>query len=162
MLPGLKKVLKRQQDEIGRITPPRFFMAADSRYKNNDGVELSEEKIKEVQRLEAKKKTKQKEELYSKDKLFGAALADLDLAGLNIQNANLGKANLSHTNLNEINLSNANLIEADLAGANLSKPDLYDAYSPDTEWTVVKLSGPGLRRAVLNLIKATLVESDFT
>jgi hypothetical protein len=93
---------------------------------------------------------------------LGATLADLDLAGLNLQNANLGKANLSHTNLNEINLSNANLIEADLAGANLSKPDLHHAYSPDTEWTVIKPSDSDLSWAVLNLTKATLVESDFT
>ena len=61
-----------------------------------------------------------------------------------------------------MNLSNANLIEADLAGANLSKPNLHDTYSPDTEWTLVKLSGPDLRWALLNLTKATLVESDFT
>ena len=35
------------------------FMAEDSAFKNDDGVELSEEKIKEVKRLEAKKKAKQ-------------------------------------------------------------------------------------------------------
>jgi uncharacterized protein YjbI with pentapeptide repeats len=80
-------------------------MAEDSRKKNDDGVELSEEEIKEVKRLEAKTKAKQKEVLDSKDKLFGAALTDLDLAGLNLQNANMAKANLSHTNLSETNLS---------------------------------------------------------
>ena len=43
-----------------RITQPRFFMAEDSGHKNDDGVELSEEELKEVQRLEAKKTAKQK------------------------------------------------------------------------------------------------------
>jgi hypothetical protein len=136
-------------------------MAEDSRNKNDDGVELSEEKIKEVQHLEAK----QKEVIDSKDKLFGATLADLDLAGLNLQNANLAKANLSHTNLSETNLSNANLIETDFTEANLSKADLHDAYSPDSEWTAVNLSDADLRWAGLNeanFTEATLVASDFT
>ena len=35
-------------------------MAEDSRNKNDDDVELSEEEIKEVKRLEAKKTAKQK------------------------------------------------------------------------------------------------------
>jgi hypothetical protein len=60
MLPGLKQALKGHKHEIRRITPPRFFMAEDSRNKNDDDVELSEEEIKEAQRLEANKTAKQK------------------------------------------------------------------------------------------------------
>ena len=47
-------------------------MAEDSRNKNDDDVELSEEGIKEVQRLEAKKTAKQKK--YSTLKTSFSAL----------------------------------------------------------------------------------------
>ena len=59
-------------------------MAEESRTNPDDsqGIELSESELKELQRLEAKKKASQKKVLDSKDNLFGAVLADLDLEGL--------------------------------------------------------------------------------
>ena len=81
------------------------------------------------------RKRPSKKILDSKDKLFGATLANLDLAGLNFQNAKLAKANLSHTNL-----SNANLIETYFTEAKLLEVDFTEA----SDFTKANLSGVNL------------------
>ena len=69
-------------------------------------MELSEEELKEVRRLEAKAQMEKQKVLKSKYNLYGAVLVDLNLTGLNLENANMAKANLSNANLSESNLSN--------------------------------------------------------
>ena len=148
------------------------LMAEESRTNSDDsqGIELSESELKELQRLEAKKQASQKKVLDSKDNLFGAVLADLDLEGLDLHDAKMAKANLSNTNLSGANLSNANFIEADLTEANLSKADLHDAYFADAHLVAADLSEADLRWAdfswaVLSEVRfneANLLEADFT
>ena len=60
-------------------------------------LELSEAEVKELKRLEAKKNAEQKKVLDSKDNLFGAVLADLDLAWPDLHDAKMAKANLNNT-----------------------------------------------------------------
>ncbi|MDE0849478.1 MAG: hypothetical protein OSA44_11805, partial [Nitrospinaceae bacterium] len=55
-------------------------------------LELSEAEVKELKRLEAKKNAEQKKVLDSKDNLFGAVLADLELEGLDLHDAKMAKA----------------------------------------------------------------------
>ena len=80
-------------------------MVEDSGFKNDDGIALSEEEAKEVKRLEAKKKAKQKEALDYKDKLFGAALLAPDFTKANLSGVNLENANLIDTRILVVHLS---------------------------------------------------------
>jgi uncharacterized protein YjbI with pentapeptide repeats len=80
-------------------------MAEDSVFKNDGGVELSEEEIKELKRLESKKKSKQKKGLDSKDKLFGAALVLSDFTKANLSGENFDNANLIDSRMLAVNLS---------------------------------------------------------